>query len=322
MQIDSQAELKKFLEVVERDKASHIADQALLHWLFVDRLHARNERVEMNFYGFDGRSHLKKFFQWQRKTEMADFLPAQLVDPLIKRSCERDTQCLARLDLSVPDKIVESIARYNAQDFVFQRAYPLPEAMRPRVVLDFGAGFGRMANLAFGAGASDVQLLIAVDAIPGPYLTQKVYYEGLGLEVAEYIDASPAFDFRRESARHQLIHIPTWRLDLIPDNSVDLVCCVQVLKELPGEVLIFALRHFSRILKARGAIYIRDHEQYHHPNQMPVNELLLSSGFALEFRPMLHDRVEIHGLPRIWRKFDSKLYLNSAPKPPDRKDAP
>lgn len=308
---DKDAELTNFFHAVERDRKLYITEPALLKWLFADRLYARNQLLEMNFYGFDGDAHLGKFFKWQQKSNIANYLPPDAMEPLTKTSLARDKECLARLNLAVADGITAGLARYNAQDYLLQRLYPVPDALAPRVILDFGAGYGRQANLAFGAQANVTRLLIAVDGIPGPYLTQRVYYRGLGLNYVDYIDFSDVREFSERTASHQVVHVPTWRLDLVSDGSVDLVCCVQVLKELPGEVLLFALRHFARVLKPRGALYIRDHEQFHHPNQMPIDELLLSMGFMLEFRPLLWDHVDIHGLPRIWRKLDSSLYLDA-----------
>ena len=111
---------------------------------------------------------------------------------------------------------------------------------------------------------------------------------------------------------HDVIHLPTWRLDLLPDASIDLVSCIQVLKELPGPLVPDIIKVFVRVTTADGAVYMRDHPQFHSPNQMPVDVLMQSAGFGLEFAPHWRDRVEIHGLPRIWRKIDPNHYLSSA----------
>jgi SAM-dependent methyltransferase len=214
---------------------------------------------------------LRKFFQWQNKPDVRDYFPSALIEPLVQASLKRDKECLSKFRLGLPQQILGGIARYNAQDHLLQRFYPVPAAQCVKVILDFGAGFGRMANLAFSAPGNTTRLMIAVDAIPGPYLTQRVYYTGLELQWTDYIDCDSEFDFHALPATTQLVHLPTWRFDLVPSASIDLVCCTQVLKELPGEVLIFALKEFARVLKPRGALYIRDHIQHHHPNQMPVD---------------------------------------------------
>jgi hypothetical protein len=59
---------------------------------------------------------------------------------------------------------------------------------------------------------------------------------------------------------------------------------------------------------------------------MPQDEVLLASGFALEFRPQVRDRVDIHGIPRIWRRFDPSLYfteglIEKRKRRPDRPEA-
>ena len=169
-----------------------------------------------------------------------------------------------------------------------------------------------MANLAFGAPDTVTELMVAIDGIPGSYLTQRAYYHGLGLTVSDYIDIADTgrnFIFAEEASKSQVLHIPTWRMDLLPNGYFDLVICVQVLKEIPRRLLVRVIKEFARVLKPGGSVYIRDHLQFHNPNHMPVDELLKTSGFILEFQPHVRDRVEIHGVPRVWRKIDPELYF-------------
>jgi hypothetical protein len=87
-----------------------------------------------------------------------------------------------------------------------------------------------------------------------------------------------------------------------------MVCCVQVLKELPRRLVVHVLQEFARILRPGGSIYIRDALLHHHPNMLPIDDLLLAQGFLPEFTPRVRDRVQIHGVPRIWRKIDLANY--------------
>jgi SAM-dependent methyltransferase len=300
-----------FKSLVEKEREELQDRPWLARWFFADVLEGRGQRLEMSFYTYEGPQHLKKFFGWIAKTNFADYLDNQHVERLCEQSAARDIACSRTLGVPIPEAAIHPVARYNAQDYVFQRAYPIPERQKMRVLLDFGAGHGRMANLAFAPGAA-TELLIAVDAIPGCYLTQRAYYHGLGLKSADYLDffgTSRAFSFDEARAGSQVIHLPTWRLELVPDESVDMVCCVQVLKELPRRLLPHVIRQFARILRPGGALYVRDHIQFHDPTQMPVDDILSTSGFLLEFRPHIHDRVDLHGIPRIWRKFDASNYL-------------
>jgi SAM-dependent methyltransferase len=303
--------MRAFKSLVEREYDELQHRPWLARWFFADALESRGQRLEMSFYQYEGPQHLRKFFGWISKVNYADYINGHLVDRLCEQSVTRDIECARILNVSIPESVIRFVARYNAQDYVFQRAYPIPERQKIRVLLDFGAGHGRMANLAFAPDAT-TELLIAVDAIPSSYLTQRAYYHGLGLKTADYLDyfaASRSFSFDETKAVGQVIHLPTWRLELVPNQSVDMVCCVQVLKELPRRLQLYVIGQFARILRPGGALYVRDHVQFHDPTHMPIDEILSTSGFVLEFRPHIHDRVDIHGIPRIWRRFDGTNYL-------------
>lgn len=286
-------------------------------WLSADRLRARGQRNEMGFHAFESSAHIKKFFNWLRSTKLVDPLPADAKRPLCEKSTENDKRVCDYFHLDIPTDAIENVARYNAQDYLYQRIYPMPEDCSIRTILDFGAGHGRMANLALlGPSVLDrASTYIAVEGISSTYFTQHFYWKALGLKVWDYMEAIGPdlneIEMQKIMSQHDVIHIPTWRLDLLPENSVDMVTCVQVLKEPPGILLPHIPNEFPRICKDRDAIYIRDHIQFHNPNHMPIDAMIQASGFTLEFSPQLKDRVEIHGLPRIWRKFDSALFLTT-----------
>lgn len=301
-----------FNRVADRDRQDELAPEFMTKWLFIDRLQERGKRGGMSFYDYLGPRHVLRFMRWIHHYEFADWFP-QLTEPLAAVSKQRDLECLARLGREPGPVDIDAIARYNAQDYLLQRAYPMPERMAPRTILDFGAGHGRQANLAFHDGDGVTETIIAIDGIPGSYLTQRAYYDGLGLRLADYIeyrDEDRTLDVAAASADHDVVHLPTWRFDLVPDQSVDLAMAVQVLRELPRRLVIHVLAELGRVIKPGGALYIRDHVR-HDPNQMPIDTLLLANGFVLEFAPYVKDRVEIHGLPRIWRKIDTDLYLDA-----------
>jgi SAM-dependent methyltransferase len=302
--------MKLFRSAAELDK-EFIDDPSLVRWMWADVLHARAKRREMSFYHYVGPRHVRRYMGWIDKFDYPDWF-ADRVAPLAAISEDRDRAALTALGLADDGIDLNAIGRYNAQDYLLQRFYPMPESMAPRTILDFGAGHGRQANLAFHEGDSTTETLIAVDGIPGSYLTQRAYYAGLGLRCADYIEARVRgrdFDFAERAEANQVLHLPTWRLDLIPDDSVDLALLVQVLNELPRPLVMRALREISRVLKPGGALYIRDRIQGHRPNDMPMERLLLANGFMLEFSPAVREVDQIHGLPRIWRKLDPSLYL-------------
>lgn len=307
--IDADAERALFDAALD---AGALGDRDHLgRWLFADLLAARNTRAEMNFYGFDGVDHVWKFFCWIVNTRFKDFLNSDAVEVLARLSAERDRSAFSRLGEDRPFDRLLNVGRYNAQDFLFQRAYAVPERYRVKRHLEFGGGHGRAANLAFGAADSDVEFLTMVDAIPGPYLTQRTYIKALGLTMMDAIEAPNAdLDVEDIAGSYDVLHLPTWRMNELPDGFYDMVSVVQVLKELPRKVCLEVIPEFARVLKPGGALYVRDHPQFHNPNHLPIDQLLSTAGFVLEYAPHVQDRVEVHGLPRIWRKADQRLLLH------------
>lgn len=310
--IDGSASLERFRAILQRDADLMEGRAWLGRWVLADNHEARQSRSDMNFKGFEGHDHLRKFLTWNTAVKGKTYLPAAMLEPLAKISLERDMAVAAKLGIQVDGKQLAVTGRYNAQDYLFQRLYPVPQHQTVRTVLDFGPGLGRMANLAFGAPDTTVERMIAVDGIPSTYLTQRLYYPALGLRTAEYLDSDDraGFDVEALMKDHQLIHLPTWQMDLIPSASVDLVICAQVLRELPQRLFAHVAVQFARVMKPGAALYIRDHFQFHNPNQMPQEEVLQAAGFTLEFRPHVRDRVDVHGIPRIWRRFDPGNYFN------------
>lgn len=303
-----------FRTVAAADLPRFGVPEAAVRWLFAERLAARGERGEMGFSGYEGPAHIAKFFGWLRRAELADFFGAD-VDDLIAASLQTDRTVFSHYGLPFDEALVRKIGRYNAQDYVLQRAYSVPERQQIRVFLDFGAGHGRMANLAFSTPRTGGRLrsYVAVDGIPSTYFTQAAYFAALGLTVWDYFDqvgdTVGAAEIAAAIGSHDIVHLPTWCLPLVPDGAVDMISCVQVLKELPGELVPWLLPHFGRIVQPAGSLYVRDHPQFHNPNHMPIDLLIQAAGFALEFAPMWRDRSEIHGLPRIWRKVDATLFV-------------
>jgi len=309
MELGAEAGNQLFADVAKMDRDEHLTDDFLDRWLFVEHIRDRPHIQEMSFFDYTGPQHLLKFFNWIDKFPYRDWFVGDHKD-LVAESVERDLACLEALDLKPGDLDIEAVGLYNAQDYLLQRFYPVPDRHRPRVILDFGAGHGRMANLAMRPHDRVTETMIAVDGIPSSYLTQRAYYSVLGLRVADYLEHridGQDVDVAELQDDHDVVHLPTWRLDLVPDSSVDLVCCVQVLKELPRQLVLHVLEEFSRVVKPGGSIYVRDHTLHHHPNMLPIDQLLLANGFVLEFSPQVRDRVDIHGLPRVWRRMDPEL---------------
>jgi len=189
----------------------------------------------------------------------------------------------------------------NAEDFSFQTLGGLIPLKNNMCVLDFGAGMGRQVNI-WSQQVPDLTW-IAVDAIEMAYMAQCFHFQHVpGLDLVDYIDRPDAFEFDGSPA---IWHLPTWRMTLVPANSVDMVLAVQVLPELKEDLVFFLLEKFDEILKPGGALFVRDHDLNFLPDHaVDIETELAARGYSREYRAFARDRVDLHGIPRLWRKPD------------------
>jgi SAM-dependent methyltransferase len=190
---------------------------------------------------------------------------------------------------------VRPLALYTAIDERFQTITEQPI----RTVLDFGSGIGRQAFL-WSHLRRDVKVY-SVDAIESLYLLQAEAYRRLfGDRVIEYLTAPDFESALAASPDDAVVHLPTWRLSAIPDGSVDLLICVQVLQELSEPTIHYLLKEFRRIVRPGGLLYIRDKEFWIPDHKVRVGRSLLADGWRLIFRYPGDEGTEIAGVPRIW----------------------
>lgn len=193
-----------------------------------------------------------------------------------------------RLDAYDP----EPLTRYTAVDAIFQAMTPTPT----HTVLDFGSGIGR-ASLIWCWEREDVAFL-SVDATESLYLLQAELYRRLYKDrVREFYDRGA---LTVPVAPGVVGHLPTWQLDRLPDQSVDLIIAVAVLNELPPPTLHLALEQFRRVIRPQGLLYIRDQEFWTPEHRLRVGRLLLSQGWHLAFRFPGNEGSDIWGVPRLW----------------------
>jgi SAM-dependent methyltransferase len=304
---------KKFLEVFNSDKPKYIKDW-LVSWDYQVKRKKRNVQYDSSlpsdFFAYNGPDDLVKWMNWFA-SEYTNYLPANLINPLIEKSLSNDKAALSKLGLTYDfgDHYTKRIGLNNAHDFLIPAMYPVPERYKVKNVLDFGAGYGRQANL-WSENAENIY--IGMDAIPNSYCLQHIYYSNLGRPFYEYI-SNPA-DFKISNEKKGIYHVPTWRYDLIPDNFIDMVMAVQVFQELSSKLVSKMLVEFHRVLKPGGMLYIRDHGETWKPaGKMNIDEFLLSHGYTLEFKPHIVLDGDLHGIPRIWRKNDPKVIDSQKP---------
>lgn len=187
------------------------------------------------------------------------------------------------------------LSLYTAIDYKFQNI----TGTKVDNILDFGSGIGRQAFQWCSQGSVN---LFSVDAIESLYMLQNDVYSLLFPDkLIEYFYGPERFcDPGFYSMRDKLYHLPTWKLDLLPDRYFDLIICVQVLQELNKETLRFLLRQFRRIVKKNGILYIRDNEFWKPAHKLRVGRELLEQGWELIFKYTGHEGADIAGIPRLW----------------------
>ena len=192
---------------------------------------------------------------------------------------------------------------YNAEDFILQCGYHRPARHNVKKILEIGPGYGRQINL---WSKEENLVFCALEAIESQYLSQNLYYSLLeNINFYEYFNNPENFEIKNNPG---IYHLPTWRLDLLPKNFFDLVIAVQVLPELEENLMLKMLKTFQKCVKPGGAIYIRDHDLAWIPgHKFDLDKILPDFGFQLEFRPIVTDKFDIHGIPRIFRKPENEF---------------
>tara|TARA_B100000315_G_C14464017_1_gene535083 strand:- start:1 stop:1056 length:1056 start_codon:yes stop_codon:yes gene_type:complete len=187
------------------------------------------------------------------------------------------------------------ISRYTAIDYKFQNI----TGADINNVLDFGSGIGRQA---FQWCSRPNVNFFSIDVTESLYLLQNEVYNLLFPEkLREYFYDPQRFqkaDFY--SGKGKLYHMPTWKMDLLPDNYFDLIVCVQVLQEINETTLSYALQQFRRIIKKNGLLFIRDKEFWTPAHKVRVGRELLKQGWELSFKYAGDEGIDIEGVPRLW----------------------
>lgn len=271
-----------------------------IHWLST---WSHNEKM----HRYNGPADLITWFDVQNRP-LPHYQPHDQVEELAALNALRNRQILHQhCGLDPAQYAYHNVDTYNAVDYLFQHAYPVPDRMKPRAVLDFGAGYGRQINL--WSQLSEDIIYTAMDGVERPYCLQSLYFSGFDCPCREYMIDCDEFRIEKKPG---IYHVPTWRYDLLPDAFYDMVLCVQVLPEISKKLLLHMLDVFARVVKPCGAIYIRDHRKRFSPgNSVDIDRILEKKCFKLEWEPCVEDshrtqmtHGDVHGIPRIWRKLE------------------
>ena len=298
--------VRDFQQSMERDRA--FIKPWLVSWAYQDQRKRRSKTYEeglpQDFYQFNGPQDLGRWVNWNMSFPHPDYFLDDQATELIEISAKKDMEVFQQAGINIsPDAYKPVLGRSNMQDYRLAHFYPTPERQVPQRVLDFGSGYGRQANL--WTQCSENLSFLSMDAIPKSYCLQRYYYSLLDYPVKEYMENPEGFSIDFDPA---IYHLPTWRFDLIPDNSLDMVMCIQVLPELSAKLVKYVVKEFHRILKPGGALFIRDGATWLRTGGGFVfRNHLAANGWVLEFRPHVIDPKDMHGVTRIWRKEDQRV---------------
>tara|TARA_R110000782_G_scaffold67650_6_gene136630 strand:+ start:5123 stop:6148 length:1026 start_codon:yes stop_codon:yes gene_type:complete len=204
---------------------------------------------------------------------------------------------------------IDSTASVKAQDYGAIRTWAaeLPEAPNH---LDIGPGLGANALYSlYGLGGR----YSALEAHPVSYETQRQFLkavsgpERLRLDLVDCESLGLSQERMQEelaaNEKYALRQIPSWQYGLVPSQSLDLVSATWVLNEVTPAGITWLLHHSTRALKVGGYFYIRDsglRKPLRH--QLDYDAALIEMGFTQVARLDIENRIDMHGIPRIFQK--------------------
>jgi hypothetical protein len=164
---------------------------------------------------------------------------------------------LVLVDNAVPEIDVVGRNKRNVYDFFYTNIVRNPR----NTVADIGAGYARNSFLFLENGSN----YICIDGIEKCYMMQKEVLTKLyGDRVTDYIDHSDITRkdisdllFEGTKTDPKIIHLPTWRMDLIPNGCVDIAMFVFSLEEMPAKTAKFCLDSAVKITSTQGILYLR-----------------------------------------------------------------
>lgn len=145
---------------------------------------------------------------------------------------------------------------------------------------------------------------VAVDAVEQPYMVQRWAFDRLGLARWDYVDdfsPEPAGVERAFADASGAFHLPSWRLDLLPEGSVDLVLFVWSLYEMSGAAVRAAVAACRRLVRLGGYVYVRD-VPHSVSYRFDPERQLVRAGFELVYSSRTISADELHGQQRLYRR--------------------
>jgi hypothetical protein len=197
----------------------------------------------------------------------------------------------------------------RVQDYCFIRKHALDMPSAPQH-LDIGPGLGSHAIYSLRQLNSHYTGLEATSFFYG---VQRQVFRFLSSDQIKYFDPIIAeslevnkneiIDALRNNDKYRIKHLPSWFAESLEDETKDLVTATFVLNEVTPAGISWLLTHATRALKVGGIMHIRDSYK-NKPNRhaLKYDDVLLEMGFELIHHEEVENRVDMYGIPRIYRK--------------------
>lgn len=204
------------------------------------------------------------------------------------------------------ERYIASTASVKLQDYCAIRTWCEDLGSDP-VHLDIGPGLG--ANALYSChhlGAS----YIGTDAYPTSLAVQRAFFrQAFGNGYLDVVDAEnfglsePDIAARLLESHWSVTLLPSWHLELSPDESVDLISATWVLNEVTPAGICWLLHHIARLVRQGGYVYLRDSER-RKPlrHDLDYDKALRDLGFEQAGRLDIRNRIDMHGIPRVYRR--------------------
>lgn len=197
----------------------------------------------------------------------------------------------------------------NAHDYSFLSCQFLFQGSN-RVIIDFGGGYGRLANL---IGKLDWQVLIVCDAFADAYVAQYLWLRGIAEKhdytFVEYFEkdafTTSLVEEQLNRAVPAIIHCPSSVLGELGVGFADLIVFSHVFTELDAKAAEYALKVVSDTLNETGSVYMRDHGWPGSESYVDRDLRLKSFGFLKVYQSPFGCKSETWGGVEIWSRYDA-----------------
>lgn len=204
---------------------------------------------------------------------------------------------------------IESTATVKAQDCGFIKTF-LKDLPETPTQFDIGPGLG--ANALYSTLCLNSKY-ISGDANPHSLTAQRLFFRQVASAPGRFFDTIDAEtlqispqDIRANlhiPNKFDIAQVPTWNLDFLEPQSIDLVSATWVLNEVNPAGIAWLLYHSDRMLREGGYFYIRDSNKLKPlRHSLDYDKALQNLGYQLVEKLEIKNRIDMHGIPRAYRK--------------------